>query len=90
MCCGDTNLEWRELDSKTGRARTSGHTVHQCRNFRELFEFAENWRVWNGKKRSEQTPISPDDDAIVREKIDYDLISPHDGDVSTQIRRNGR
>ena len=70
MCHGDTNLEYREIKEKTGEVGTSGYTEHHCRNFKELHDFAEGWRVWNGKNRPEQERITEDEN-IPGRKINY-------------------
>ncbi|KAK3175111.1 hypothetical protein OEA41_002357 [Lepraria neglecta] len=73
MCHGDTNLEYREEDEETGEVGTSGYGTHQCQNFAELYDFAEKWKVWKGKRRPEQERIT--EEKIPGRVINYGYVS---------------
>ena len=74
MCHGDTNLEYREEDEETGEVGTSGHGTHQCQHFAELYDFAEKWKVWKGKRRPEQERIMEEEN-IPGRVINYGYVS---------------
>ena len=73
MCHADTNLEYRE-EIEPGQIGTTGYGEHQCRNFQEARDFAEKWRVWNGKTPAERTKISEEEN-IPGRVIHYEYIS---------------
>ena len=83
MCHADANLEYRKVDDATGRLATPGDGIHYCKGFHELFEFAEKWRVYDGKSVSEKRRIKEDQTGSGR-TIHYDYVSsrgdlvPHD------------
>ena len=74
MCNADTNLERRTEDKITGIISVTGYGNHQCRNYDEHFEFAERYRVWNGKSEAEKKNIS-DDENVPGRIIHYGYLS---------------
>lgn len=74
MCHGDTNIEYREVKQDTGEIGTSGWTLHHCRNYAELHDFAEEWKVWSGKARPEQERITDEENKPGR-FIHYNYVS---------------
>ena len=74
MCHGDTNLEYREVKEDTGEIGTSGWTLHHCRNYKQLHDIAEKWKVWKGKARPEQQRITQEENVPGR-VINYNYIS---------------
>lgn len=90
ICNGDANLEYREADPATGVLSTPGYSLHHCRDFAKLYHFAERWRVWNGKNRSEQTKVEEGDDVAVRAKIYYDYVSSRGDAAPIQSNRVAR
>ena len=84
MCHADANLEYRKVNNKTGNLATPGDDIHYCKDFHELFDFAEKWRVYDGKSVSEKRKIEEDPMRSSR-TIHYDYVSsrgdsvPQDG-----------
>ena len=74
MCNADTNLERRTVNNMTGMSSVTGYGNHQCRDYDELFVFAERYRVWNGKSETEKKNIS-DDENVPGRVIHYDYLS---------------
>lgn len=74
MCHGDTSIEYREVKEDTGEIGTSGWTLHHCRNYAELHDFAEEWKVWTGKARPEQGKVTEEENKPGR-YIHYNYIS---------------
>lgn len=81
MCHVDTNLEYREEHPVTKEVSTSGYTDHQCRDFGEMFDFVEKWRVMNGKARGEEDPIPVEEDTIPGRTIHWDYVSSRGDDL---------
>lgn len=74
MCHADTTMEYREEDKETRQLGTSGYSAHRCRDFRAAHDFAEEWRVWDGKNRPTQVKISEEENVPGR-IINYDYVS---------------
>lgn len=72
MCQADTNLEYRQYDKTLDQLETPGWGEKHCRDFEGLFEFAEKWRVYNGKSPQERGKI--EEDALGRD-LHYDYVS---------------
>lgn len=82
ICHADANLEYR-VASESGDAAPTGYGEHQCQDFDALFDFAEAWRVWNGKSGAERAKISEQENPAGR-VINYDYISSRGDPPSAQ------
>ncbi|CZR64194.1 uncharacterized protein PAC_14092 [Phialocephala subalpina] len=59
LCHADTNLEYTQ-HSRSERGAMAGFdtkTPHMCRDYSKVFQFAERWRVYDGKDMGERRPI---------------------------------
>ena len=72
MCNADANLEYRKVNAATGRLETPGDDIHSCRNFTHAFDFAEKWRVYDGKSVSEKTRVGEE---RLERKVHWDFVS---------------
>ena len=67
------NLEYRKR-TESGVVGPSGYGEHKCKDYKEIFAFAEKWRVWNGKSSTEISEIAEDEN-IPGRVIKYDYAS---------------
>ena len=59
MCNADMNIEHRDLSAdEFGKKHTTGWETHFCRDYQEIFKFAEKWRIWDGKTKETQRKIT--------------------------------
>lgn len=73
MCEADSNLEYRRVNEEGG-ITASGYGEHRCRDYHKVFNFAEEWRVWEGKSAVAKTKISESQN-VPNRVINYDYVS---------------
>ena len=89
VCHGNTDSEYREEDEETGEVGTSGYGTHQYQNFAELYDFAEKWKIWKGRRRPEQERITEEEN-IPGRVINYGYVSSRGDLVPLQRESNSR
>lgn len=57
MCTADSNVE-RRVFYENEPNQNQGWGLHHCRDYNKLKDFAEEWRVWDGKTPSEKVSVT--------------------------------
>ncbi|KAL9577590.1 MAG: hypothetical protein Q9203_007403 [Teloschistes exilis] len=57
MCSADPNME-RRIFFESEPNMAPGWGLHHCRDYSRIKDFAEEWRVWDGKTPPEKRPVT--------------------------------